>query len=110
MIELGILKGKKKKLLKQNAHKKYYPHGIGHFMGLDVHDQNPYKTKNNIEIPLKAGMVLTIEPGLYFPKDDTSIPKRYRGIGVRIEDDILVTKKGYENLSKKIKKEINELN
>jgi Xaa-Pro aminopeptidase len=109
MIELGILKGKKKKLLKQNAHKKYYPHGIGHFMGLDVHDQNPYKTKNNIEIPLKAGMVLTIEPGLYLPKNDKNIPKRYRGIGVRIEDNILITKKGYKNLSKKIKKEIKDI-
>ena len=78
-------------------------------MGLDVHDQNPYKTKKDKEIPLKAGMVLTIEPGLYLPKNDKNLPKKYRGIGVRIEDNILITKKGYKNLSKKIKKEIKDI-
>jgi Xaa-Pro aminopeptidase len=109
MIKLGILKGKKKKLLKQNAHKKYYPHGIGHFMGLDVHDQNPYKTKKDKEIPLKAGMILTIEPGLYLPKNDKNLPKKYRGIGIRIEDNILIKKNGYENLSKDIVKNIKEI-
>ncbi|WP_304546079.1 aminopeptidase P N-terminal domain-containing protein [Sulfurimonas microaerophilic] len=109
MVQLGILKGSVKKLLKDKAHKKYFPHGIGHYMGLDVHDQNPYKDTKNKEIPLKAGMVLTIEPGIYLPKDDTQIPKKYRGIGIRIEDDILVTKAGYENLSKDVKKEIEEI-
>ncbi len=109
MLRLGILKGKKKKIMKKGEHKKYFPHGIGHFMGIDVHDQNPYKTKNGKEIALQSGMVLTIEPGLYLPKDDKSIPKRYRGIGIRIEDDILVTKKGYENLSKDIAKRIEDI-
>ena len=113
MIRLGILKGSLKKLLKENAHKKYYPHGIGHWMGIDVHDESPYKTKKGKEIPLKAGMVLTIEPGIYCPKNDKSIPREYRGIGIRIEDDILVTKDGCENLSEGIAKtiaEIEELN
>ncbi|WP_457745985.1 aminopeptidase P N-terminal domain-containing protein [Sulfurimonas sp.] len=109
MIRLGILKGSKKKLLKEQAHKKYYPHGIGHWMGLDVHDQAPYKNENGKEIPLKKGMVMTIEPGIYCPKDDTTIPKKYRGIGIRIEDDILVTKEGYENLSQEILKEIKDI-
>ena len=109
LVQLGILEGSVKKLLKKNAHKKYYPHGIGHWMGIDVHDESPYKNKKGKEIPLQAGMVLTIEPGLYIDKDDSSAPKRYRGIGIRIEDDILVTKKAYKNLSKKIKKEIKEL-
>ncbi|MFT7860364.1 MAG: aminopeptidase P N-terminal domain-containing protein [Sulfurimonas sp.] len=109
MVELGILKGSVKKLLKKGAHKKYFPHGIGHYMGIDVHDQNPYKTKKGKEIPLKAGMVLTIEPGLYLPKDDKKVPKKYRGIGIRIEDDILVTKDGYKNLSKDINKEIEDI-
>jgi len=109
MVELGILKGSVSKLLKQEAHKKYYPHGIGHWMGLDVHDQAPYRDKNSKEIALKAGMVLTIEPGVYLPKDDKSIPKKYRGIGVRIEDDILIKKDGYENLSKEIFKEIKDI-
>lgn len=109
MVRLGILKGSVKKLLKDKAHKQYFPHGIGHHMGIDVHDQNPYKDKNNKEIPLKPGMVLTIEPGIYLPKDDKKIPKRYRGIGIRIEDDILVSRDGYKNLSKDIKKEIQEI-
>ncbi|MBD3796559.1 MAG: aminopeptidase P N-terminal domain-containing protein [Campylobacterales bacterium] len=109
MIELGILKGELKKLLKDKAHKKYFPHGIGHYMGLDVHDQNPYKDNKGKEIPLKAGMVLTIEPGIYLPEDDKKVPKKYRGIGIRIEDDILVTKEGHENLSREIKKEIKDI-
>jgi len=105
LVELGILHGSVKKLLKKNAHKKYYPHGIGHWMGLDVHDVCPYKDKKGKEIPLQSGMVLTIEPGIYIEKEDKSVPKKFRGIGIRIEDDILVTKNGYENLSKEIKKE-----
>jgi len=109
MVKLGILKGSVKKLLKDEEHKKYYPHGIGHWMGLDVHDQAPYKDKKAKEIPLKPGMILTIEPGIYLPKDDKHIPKKYRGIGIRIEDDILVTRDGYENLSKEIFKEIEDM-
>jgi Xaa-Pro aminopeptidase len=109
LVELGILKGRVKKLLKKEAHKKYYPHGIGHWMGIDVHDECPYKDKNGNEIPLKQGMVLTIEPGIYIDKDDESVPKRFRGIGIRIEDNILVTKSAYENLSSMIKKEVKEI-
>ena len=109
MVRLGILKGDVQELLKKKAHKRYFPHSIGHYMGLDVHDQNPYKTKNFKEIPLKAGMVLTIEPGLYLPKEDRTVPKKFRGIGIRIEDDILVKKNGCENLSSGIVKEIEEI-
>jgi len=106
MVKLGILKGKTKKIIKKQKHKKYYPHGIGHWMGLDVHDEAPYKDAKGKEIALKEGMVLTIEPALYFDKDDKYIPKEYRGIGIRIEDDILVTKDGFENLSVDISKTI----
>lgn len=109
MIRLGILKGKRKNLLKKKAHKKYYPHGIGHWMGIDVHDEAPYKDENLKEIPLAKGMVLTIEPGIYCNEDDTTIPKKYRGIGIRIEDDILVTKKGSENLSIGIVKKVKDI-
>jgi len=109
MIQLGILKGNYKKLLKKQAHKKYYPHGIGHWMGLDVHDESPYKDKNGKEILLQAGMVMTIEPGLYIDKNDETVPKKYRGIGIRIEDDILVTSDGYENLSQGIAKSVKEI-
>ncbi|MFK5937784.1 MAG: aminopeptidase P N-terminal domain-containing protein [Sulfurimonas sp.] len=109
MISLGILKGKPKDLIKKKAHKKYYPHGIGHWMGIDVHDQCPYKDKKGKEIPLKEGMVMTIEPGIYIDEKDKSVPKKYRGIGIRIEDDILVTSWGFENLSKDIAKTISEI-
>jgi Xaa-Pro aminopeptidase len=109
LISLGILKGSLKKLLMEKAHKKYYPHGIGHWMGLDVHDVSPYKSLDSKELLLKPGMVMTIEPGIYIDKDDKSVPKKYRGIGIRIEDDILVTKDGYENLSREIIKEISEI-
>jgi len=109
MIKLGILKGDIKILLKNKSHKKYYPHGIGHWMGIDVHDEAPYKDKKLREIPLLEGMVITIEPGLYLPKNDKSIPKKYRGIGVRIEDDIVVLKDGYKNLSLSIVKEIDDI-
>ncbi len=109
MIELGILKGKKKKLIEAKAHKKYYPHGIGHWMGIDVHDEAPYKDKYGKEIPLSVGMVLTIEPGIYCDENDLSIPKKYRGIGIRIEDDILVSKNGYKNLSSNIVKNVEDI-
>jgi len=109
MIKLGILDGRCKKLIKKQKHKKYYPHGIGHWMGLDVHDEAPYLDANNKEIALKKGMVLTIEPGIYISKDDKSVPKRFRGIGIRIEDDILVTKKAHKNLSSQIAKTIQDI-
>lgn len=109
MLSLGILDGDLKELLENKTHKKYYPHGIGHWMGIDVHDQAPYKYENTQEIPLQKGMVLTIEPALYFHKNDTDIPSKYRGIGVRIEDNILVSNKGYKNLSKEIVKEIDAI-
>jgi len=109
MIKLGILKGNYKELIKKNKHKKYYPHGIGHWIGLDVHDPAPYRDLKGNEIPLAKNMVLTIEPGLYIDKNDKNVPKRYRGIGIRIEDNILVTKNGCKNLSKDIIKTIKDI-
>ena len=78
-------------------------------MGIDVHDEAPYKDKKGKEIALQKGMVLTIEPGIYCDEKDTTIPKKYRGIGIRIEDDILVTENGYENLSSGIVKSVEEI-
>jgi len=109
LVELEILKGDCKKLIKKKKHKKYYPHGIGHWMGIDVHDEAPYKDEKGKEILFQEGMVLTIEPAIYVDKDDKSAPQKYRGIGIRIEDDILVTKDGFENLSVKIAKNIFEI-
>jgi len=109
MLELGILNGSLKKIIKKEKYKKYYPHGIGHWMGLDVHDEAPYIDAKANEIKLQEGMILTIEPGIYCSKNDKSIPKKYRGIGIRIEDDILVTKDGYENLSSQIMKFVEDI-
>lgn len=109
LVKFGILKGSVKDLVKEGKDKTYFPHGIGHWMGIDVHDQCPYKDKNGKEIALAEGMVLTIEPGLYLREDDKSVPKKYRGIAVRIEDNILVTKEGHENLSFEIAKTVEEV-
>ena len=109
MITLGILSGRVDDLIRKDKDKQYYPHSIGHYMGIDVHDACPYKDENGEELPLCEGVVLTIEPGLYLDVNDTSIPKKYRGIGIRIEDDILVTKDGHQNLSIGIKKEIKDI-
>ena len=109
MKKLNIMHGRVQKILKQQKYKLYYPHGIGHWMGLDVHDASPYKDSKNKEIPLQKGMVLTIEPALYFDKKDKNIPKKYRGIGVRIEDNILVTNTSNENLSIGIIKEVYDI-
>lgn len=109
MVDLKILKGSVEDLLKDKTFKKYYPHGIGHWMGLDVHDTCPYKDEKGNDILFEEGMVLTMEPGIYLPLDDTDIPKEFRGIGIRIEDDILVTKDGCENLSAGIAKTVDEI-
>lgn len=80
-------------------HRRYMVHGTSHHLGIDVHDCAAARRELYLEGVLKAGMVFTIEPGLYFQPDDLSVPEEYRGIGVRIEDDILVTETGAENLS-----------
>jgi len=108
LVKLGVLKGSVKKLIKKEKYKPYYPHGIGHWMGLDVHDPCQYKYKNK-EIKLDKGMVLTIEPGIYLDAYDKKVPKKYRGIGIRIEDDILVTRCSYKNLSSKIPKSVKDI-
>jgi Xaa-Pro aminopeptidase len=74
-------------------------HGTGHHLGLDVHDCAQARREMYHDKALEEGMIFTIEPGLYFHKDDLTVPKEFRGIGVRIEDDVLVTKTGVKNLS-----------
>ncbi|MBN2895734.1 MAG: aminopeptidase P N-terminal domain-containing protein [Campylobacterales bacterium] len=106
MVTLGILQGECDALIEAKAHKKYFPHGIGHWLGLDVHDPCPYVDAQGEEIPFVPGMVLTIEPGIYIRADDTEVPECYRGIGIRIEDDVLITPEGCENLSAAIPKSI----
>jgi Xaa-Pro aminopeptidase len=88
---LGILKGSMNRILEKQLHRKYFTHGTGHWLGMDVHDPNPYYNDKGEAIKLKPGMVFTVEPGLYFQTSDKSAPRTYKGIGVRIEDDVVVT-------------------
>lgn len=109
LINLGILSGEREALMDAKEHKKYAPHGIGHWMGLDVHDPCPYVDEAGESLAFVPGMVMTIEPGLYFRADDESVPECYRGIGIRIEDDILIIEEGCENLSSMIAKSVEEI-
>ncbi|MEO0478185.1 MAG: aminopeptidase P N-terminal domain-containing protein [Planctomycetota bacterium] len=99
LVDLGVLRGDPKKLFKTNAFRPFYMHGTGHYLGRDVHDVGAYEDEKGRPIPLEPGMVLTIEPGLYFDSKDQGVPAQLRGIGVRIEDDILVTEDGCEVLT-----------
>ena len=111
MKKLGLLKGKTEKLIKDKKYEKYYMHGVGHYIGMDVHDAGRYFNDQTAKDsrPFAAGMVLTVEPGLYIPPDDKDAPAKYRGIGIRIEDDVLVTEDGNRNLTTKVPKEAEEI-
>jgi Xaa-Pro aminopeptidase len=97
LLGLGILSGKLNKLLKDEAYKPYYMHRTGHWLGMDVHDVGTYKREGQWRT-LEPGMVLTVEPGLYMPATE-AVPEPYRLIGIRIEDDVLITEDGNEVLS-----------
>ncbi len=108
MVRLGILQGDVAENIHNESFKRYYMHGTGHWLGLDVHDAGVYwhgfKSRT-----LEAGMVLTVEPGLYIPPDDTLAPEAFRGIGIRIEDDIHVTADGPENLTAACPKHVGDV-
>ncbi|NOR71192.1 MAG: Xaa-Pro aminopeptidase [Methylomarinum sp.] len=108
LVELGLLKGRVSKLIKDETYKQFYMHRIGHWLGMDVHDVGDYKLDNEWRL-LEPGMVLTIEPGLYIPENCQTVDAKWRGIGIRIEDDVLVTKQGHEVLTQAVPKEINEI-
>jgi Xaa-Pro aminopeptidase len=108
LVKLGLLKGTVSKLIKNEKYKQFYMHRIGHWLGMDVHDVGDYKIHQEWRL-LQAGMVLTVEPGLYIPEDCKSVDKKWRGIGIRIEDDVLVTKNGYEILTHEVPKTITEI-
>lgn len=109
MLELGLLKGALQHNIEHLNYKKYYPHGVSHWLGMDVHDVGLYKKNATSSRPLEVGMSFTVEPGLYVPIDDTSAPSEFRGLGVRIEDNILVTETGCENMTILAPKEIEEI-
>jgi Xaa-Pro aminopeptidase len=98
MVKLGLLKGNVDQLIQEKAYRRFYMHRTSHWLGLDVHDVGSYSVDGKPR-PLEPGMVFTVEPGLYVARDDESAPEQLRGIGIRIEDDILVTPSGHENLT-----------
>jgi Xaa-Pro aminopeptidase len=108
---LGILKTTAAEALKEEHqfYKRYSLHNVSHMLGLDVHDCAQARSEVYKFGKLEAGMVLTVEPGLYFQENDLTVPEQYRGIGVRIEDDIVVTKKGYDNLSSHIPSQVDDV-
>ncbi len=107
LIDLGILIGSVEENLANQAYRAFYMHGLGHYLGLDVHDVGAYKVEGK-DRPLQPGMVLTIEPGLYLPAHD-NIPRPYQGIGIRIEDNIVITADGAEVLTADVPKSISAI-
>jgi len=108
LVELGLLKGRVSTLIKNEAYKPYYMHRTGHWLGMDVHDVGDYKLDNQWRL-LEPGMVLTVEPGLYIQPGAKEVDKKWRGLGIRIEDDVLVTKKGHEVLTDGAPKEVMDI-
>ena len=106
LVDLGILKGDVDTLIEQQAYRQFYMHGLGHWLGLDVHDVGSYgQDKQRI---LEIGMVITVEPGIYIA-EDADVPEQYKGIGVRIEDNLLMTEYGNKILTAAAPKEIADI-
>ena len=105
--DIGVLKGKLPKLLKEEAYKDYYMHRTGHWLGMDVHDVGEYRINGDWRV-LEPGMVITVEPGLYLGSS-RRIPKEFRNIGIRIEDDVVVTKSGCDVITDSVPKQIDEI-
>ncbi len=99
MVEHGVLDGPVEDVLDDQRHRAYYMHGTSHFLGLDVHDAGSYKDEDGKSIRLRPGMVITVEPGIYFNPDFAPCPAHLAGMGIRLEDDILVTDDGHRNLT-----------
>ncbi len=98
LVKLGLLKGRPAKLERDGAYRRFFMHRTGHWLGMDVHDVGDYKIGDEWRV-LEPGMALTIEPGIYIPAGARGVPKRFQRIGVRIEDDVVVTKTGAEVLT-----------
>ena len=108
LLKLGLLKGRLPKLIREEAYKRYFMHRTGHWLGMDVHDVGDYKVGEEWRV-LEPGMVMTIEPGIYIAPGTREAPKRLRGIGIRIEDDVAVTRDGAEVLTRRCPKDADEI-
>ena len=108
LLDLGLLKGKLEQLIEEGAYRDFYMHRAGHWLGMDVHDVGDYKIEGDWRI-LEPGMVMTVEPGIYVAPDNKNVDRKWRGIGIRIEDDVAVTKKGNEILTYGLPKTVAEI-
>ena len=108
LVELGLLKGRVANLLKRQAYRSFYMHRVGHWLGLDVHDVGDYRVGGEWRV-LEPGMVMTVEPGLYVSPDNTKVAKKWRGIGIRIEDNVIVTDEGCEVITSGLPKTVEEI-
>ena len=108
LVELGILKGRVSTLIKKEAYKPFYMHRAGHWLGMDVHDVGDYKIDGKWRL-LEPGMALTVEPGIYIPAGSKGVAKKWWNIGVRIEDDLVVTREGHDILSRDVPKTVQEI-
>ncbi|MFD9032641.1 aminopeptidase P family protein [Streptomyces sp. NPDC059567] len=109
LVEWGLVEGPADRVLELGLQRRWTLHGTGHMLGMDVHDCAAARTEAYVDTTLEPGMCLTVEPGLYFQADDLTVPEEYRGIGVRIEDDILVTQDGNRNLSDSLPRSSDEV-
>lgn len=108
MVELRLLKGKPSELIKEKQYEKFYMHGLGHMLGIDVHDVGRYYFGKESRA-LEPGVVMTVEPGIYISPDTKDVPQQYLGIGIRIEDDVLCTQNGPRVLTNKVPKVAEEI-
>lgn len=108
LVDLGLLKGKVTELIHSEQHKRFYMHGTGHWLGMDVHDVGRYKLDNQYR-KFETGMVMTVEPGLYIPPGSTGVDEKYWGIGIRIEDDVLITAAAPKVLTTGVPKTVSEI-
>ena len=108
LVKLGLLKGDVSELIESGAYRDFYMHRIGHWLGMDVHDVGRYKVNGDWR-PLEPGMVMTVEPGIYVSPTNMDVDEKWRGIGVRIEDDVLINEQGCEVLTASVPKEIKDI-
>jgi Xaa-Pro aminopeptidase len=108
LCRLKLLSGSPRSALKSGSYERFFPHKTGHWIGLDVHDVGDYRVDEQPRL-LEAGMVVTVEPGIYIPPDDTTVPAKWRGIGIRIEDDVAIGAHGSEVLTAALPKAIDEV-
>jgi Xaa-Pro aminopeptidase len=108
MLDLGILKGSLEEALEEEHFKDYYVHNTGHWLGLDVHDVGEYEVDGHSRV-LEPGMVLTVEPGIYIPSSATAVDEAWRGTGIRIEDNVAVTKDAADVLTADLCKSMDDI-